>query len=143
MARYHIPSTPFAVRGGQIRDPFDHEQIVYGTQTLGAERTLIDNLFINGDGIVQGVSVGYGYDTPSTIRSEVAFTDGFRSSNMNFQDFSTTNADWVQRAGSSGRQQATGKTIATSPRVEPPTTCWSSAPASITPRPATPLNSSM
>jgi hypothetical protein len=105
-ARYHIPTTPFAVRAGQIRDPLDHEQLVFGTQTLGAERSLVDNLFLNGDGIVQGVSVGYGYDTESVIRSEVAFTDGFRSSNMNFQDFSTTNADW----GAAGRVEwkATG-----------------------------------
>src|SRR5205823_3692419 len=33
-ARYHVPHTPFALRAGQIRDPVDHEQIMYATRSL-------------------------------------------------------------------------------------------------------------
>jgi len=105
--RYHIPHTDFAVRAGQIRDPFDHEQIMFGTRTLTPERSIVNNVFINGDGVVKGASIGYGYDSDSFFRTEVAITDGMRNINTTFQDFPTNPANW----GAAGRVEVklTGK----------------------------------
>lgn len=98
-ARYHIPNTPFAVRGGQIRDPFDHEQIIFGTRTLTPERSIVNNVLAAGEGIVKGVSVGYGYDTNSPVRTEIAYTSGERNFDTTFQGFPTNPASW----GAAGR----------------------------------------
>jgi hypothetical protein len=98
-ARYHFPHTGFAVRGGQIRDPFDHEQIVFGTRTLTPERSIVNNVFANGDGVVKGASVSYGYDADSPVRTEIALTNGQRNFNTTFQTFPTNSADW----GAAGR----------------------------------------
>jgi hypothetical protein len=98
-ARYHIPHTDFAVRGGQIRDPFDHEQILYGTRSLTPERSIVNNVFANGDGIVKGASVSYGYDANSPVRTEIALTNGERNFSTTFQTFPTNTADW----GAAGR----------------------------------------
>ncbi len=98
-AKYQFSGTPFYVRAGQIRDPLDHEQIVFGPFLLTAERSLVNSLFSAGDGIVQGASVGY--DNNGPIRAELAITDGLRSANTDFQDFPATGipADW----GAAGR----------------------------------------
>ena len=77
---------------GQIRDPLDHEQIVFAAFSLTADRSLVDDLFAGVDGLVQGVSLGYQDDGP--FRAEAAFTDGLRSANTNFQDYPATGADW-------------------------------------------------
>src|SRR5262249_52760321 len=95
-ARYHFPDTPYAVRAGQIRNPFDHEQLTFATKSLTVDRSLVDDLFAGGEGLVQGVSLGY---ENGPIRAEVAFTDGLRSQNTNFQDFPTNNTNY----GFSGR----------------------------------------
>jgi len=97
--RYHIPNTPFAVRGGQIRDPFDHEQIIFGTRTLTPERSIVNNILAAGEGIVKGASVAYGYDTNSPVRTEIAFTSGERNFDTTFQGFPTNPASW----GAAGR----------------------------------------
>jgi len=93
-ARYHLPNTPWALRAGPIRDPFDHEEIIFGTRTLTPERSIVNNVFVNGDGVVKGASVAYGYDTNAPIRSEVAFTGGERNFNTTFQTFPTNSANW-------------------------------------------------
>lgn len=98
-ARYHIAGTPFAVRGGQIRDPFDHEQIIFGTKTMTPERSIVNNVLINGDGIVKGVSGEYGFDTDSPLRAALAFTGGMRNFDTTFQPFPTNPASW----GAAGR----------------------------------------
>jgi hypothetical protein len=98
-ARYHFPGTEFAVRAGNIRNPFDHEQIMFGTRTLTPERSIVNNVFANGDGVVKGASVSYGFDSDSFFRTEVAFTDGMRNFNTTFQDWPTNPANW----GAAGR----------------------------------------
>ena len=98
-ARYHFPNTPFAVRGGQIRDPVDHEQILYATRSLTPERSIVNNVLLNGDDIVKGASVSYGYDTNATVRTEVAFSSGERNFDTTFQTFPTNPATW----GAAGR----------------------------------------
>jgi hypothetical protein len=98
-ARYHIPDTPFAVRGGQIRDPVDHEQIMYATHSLTPGRSIVNNVLLNGDDIVKGVSVSYGYDGDYPFRTEIAFTSGERNFDTTFQQFPTNPASW----GAAGR----------------------------------------
>jgi hypothetical protein len=79
-----------AVKAGQLKNPLDHEQIVSSKYQLAAERTLIAGVFVNGDDYVQGVSLVM--DNGGALRGEVAFTDGIRSQNQNFQDFPSTTA---------------------------------------------------
>jgi hypothetical protein len=92
--RYHIHNTQFAIEGGQIRDPLDHEQIMFATQTMTVDRSIIDDLFAGGEGIVQGVDVSYGYDNDGCVHARAAFTHGLRNNNVTFQDFPTNVANW-------------------------------------------------
>ncbi len=92
--RYHIPNTPFAIRAGQIRNPLDHEQIIFATKSLTPERSIVNNVLLNGDDIVKGASIGYGFDTPSIWRVEAAITSGQRNFDTDFQPFPTNTADW-------------------------------------------------
>lgn len=98
-ARYHFAGTDLAARAGQIRDPFDHEQLLFATKSLTPERSIVNNVLANGDGIVKAASVEYGYDAPSPIRGALAFTGGERSMDTTFQDFSTNTQSW----GAAGR----------------------------------------
>jgi hypothetical protein len=98
-ARYHIPGTPFAIRAGQIRDPVDHEQILYATKSLLPDRSIVNNVLLNGDDIVKGASISYGFDTDSVWRTEVAITSGERNFDTSYQQFPTNTANW----GASGR----------------------------------------
>ena len=92
--RYHIPKTPFALRAGQIRDPADHESYLFGTRSLAPERSIVNNVLANGDNIVKGAAVDYGYDTPSPFRTEVGYTGGMRNTDTTFQTFPTNTASW-------------------------------------------------
>ena len=98
-ARYHIPKTPFAFRAGQIRDPVDHEQIIYATKSLTPGRSIVNNVLLNGDDIVKGASVSYGYDGNNPFRTEIAITSGERNFDTTFQQFPTNTANW----GAAGR----------------------------------------
>jgi hypothetical protein len=93
-ARYHFPGTPFAVEAGQIRDPLDHEQILFATKSMTPDRSIVNNVFLNGDDIVKGAELSYGYDGDSPIRDAVAITSGQRNFDTDFQDYPTNSADW-------------------------------------------------
>ncbi len=93
-ARYHIPNTPFALEAGQIRDPVDHEQIVFATKSLTPGRSIVNNVLLNGDNIVKGASLSYGYDGNYPFRTEVAFTSGERNFDTDFEQFPTNSANW-------------------------------------------------
>ena len=99
-AKYHIPGTDFYIKGGQIKDPLAHEQIMSSKYQMAIERSLQDDLFANGDAFVQGATVIY-YNKQSPLRVEAGVTDGLKSANTNFQDFPNTGvtADW----GAAGR----------------------------------------
>lgn len=98
--RYHIPNTRFAVRAGNIRDPLDHEQLVFATRSLTPERSIVNNVVLNGDNIVKGVTFAFGYDRPrpgagdSPVRFEAGYTGGMRNFDTNFQGFPTNPASW-------------------------------------------------
>jgi hypothetical protein len=81
----------WAIKGGQIKDPFAHESLVSSKRFLAADRTLLTDVFTGGDNYVQGVSGQY---TRDALQAEVAFTDGTNSPNDNFQDFPTNNWDF-------------------------------------------------
>ncbi|HEY2586550.1 MAG TPA: hypothetical protein VGI81_12370 [Tepidisphaeraceae bacterium] len=103
--RYHLPNTPFAIRAGNIRDPLDHEQILFGTRSLTPERSIVNNVLLGGDNIVKGVTFSFGYDRPtpngdySPVRVEAGYTNGMRNTDTNFQGFPTNPATW----GAAGR----------------------------------------
>lgn len=94
-ARYHIPDTPFAAEGGQIRDPVDHEQIMYATQSMTPERSIVNNVLLNGDNIVKGVDFTYGYDGEIyPWRAQAALTSGMRNFDTTFQGWPVNPATW-------------------------------------------------
>ena len=93
-ARYRLHDTNFAIEVGQVRNPLDHEQILFATQSMTTERSFIDDVFANGEGFVKGVKLGYGYDMPSPVRGEVAFSSGMRNYDTTFQQFPTNSADY-------------------------------------------------
>ena len=80
--RYQIPTTPFFIRAGQIKDPVLHDQIVSSRYQQSAERSLTADYFTNGDAFTQGVTLIY--DPNSFIRTEAGVNHGMRSANTNF-----------------------------------------------------------
>ena len=99
-AKYHFGNTPFAIRAGQFKDPLDHEQLEASRNFAPIERTIVDDTFANGEGFIQGVSLLY-EPADKNVRGEVAFTDGLRNFNNNFEDYPTAgnSADY----GAAGR----------------------------------------
>jgi hypothetical protein len=93
-ARYHIPRTPFAIEAGNLRDPVDHEQIMFATKLMTPERSIVNNVLLNGDDIVKGVEFAYGYDTPSALRGLFAVTSGERNFDTDFEDYPVNSANW-------------------------------------------------
>jgi hypothetical protein len=85
-ARYKMGD--WAVKGGQLKDPFAHESMTSSKRLLAAERTILNNIFTGGDNFVQGVTLAY--DSRGPLRAEVAYTDGNNQANRNFQDFPTS-----------------------------------------------------
>ena len=86
--KYQFDHTPFAVRAGQFKDPFDHEQLLTSRLYAPAERSLTNDVFANGEGFIKGVSLIY--DPATFIRAEGAFTGGLRNTGTNFQQYPTT-----------------------------------------------------
>ncbi len=85
--KYHFANTPWYVRGGQFKESLLHDQIVSSRYQQSTERSLIADIFANGDAFTQGVSVIW--DPKTSIRADVGFTHGIRSANTDFQDFPT------------------------------------------------------
>jgi hypothetical protein len=92
--RYHFPGTVFAVEAGNIRDPADHESFLYATKSLTPERSIVNNVLLNGDNIVKAVELTAGYDNPGYLRGSFAFTGGERDFNTTFQNYPTNPASW-------------------------------------------------
>lgn len=90
--KYHFAGTPWFVRGGQFKESFLHDQIVSSRYQQSTERSLIADIFANGDAFTQGVSLIW--DPASNIRTDVGFTDGMRSANTDFQEFPTGNFNY-------------------------------------------------
>jgi hypothetical protein len=85
--KYKFPGTDFYVKGGQIKDPLLHDQIVSSRYQQSAERSLTADIFANGDAFTEGVTLIY--DPKSFIRTEAGVNHGIRSANTNFLDPTT------------------------------------------------------
>lgn len=88
--KYRFHDTPFYIWAGQIKDPVEHDQIVSSRYQHGIERSLIGDIFFNGDAFTEGV-VGI-YDAGKALRVSAGVNHGMRSANTNFFDFPTQNA---------------------------------------------------
>lgn len=93
-AKYHFDNSPWAIKGGQFKNPLDHEQLISDKYQLAADRTYTEDILANSNGFVQGVSAIWDPGHEAPLRAEVAFTDGYASFNQSFQDFPTTNANY-------------------------------------------------
>ena len=88
--KYRINGGDFYIKGGQIKDPLLHDQIVSSRYQQSTERSLIADIFANGDAFTEGATLIY--DPKSWVRAEGGITHGLRSANTNFLDFPNTNA---------------------------------------------------
>ncbi len=88
--KYRINGGDFYVKGGQIKDPLLHDQIVSSRYQQSTERSLIADIFANGDGFTEGATLIY--DPKSWVRAEGGVHHGIRSANTNFLDYPNTNA---------------------------------------------------
>jgi hypothetical protein len=83
---------PWAIEGGQFRDPFSHENLLSGPNQLTVDRSLMTDVFAGGDNYVQGVTALYQADN---WHGQAAFTDGARNNfDQNFEDFPASNANF-------------------------------------------------
>jgi hypothetical protein len=90
--KYHIPKTDFYLKGGQIKDPVEHDQIVSSRYQQSDERSLTGDIFFNGDAFTEGATVIY--DPKTFIRAEAGVNHGMRSANTNFLDNPTNVYDF-------------------------------------------------
>jgi len=86
--KYQFDHSPFAIRAGQFKDPFDHEQLLASKYYAPVERSLTNDLFANAEGFVKGVTLVY--DPGTFIRAEGGFTGGLRNYWTNFEQYPTT-----------------------------------------------------
>jgi hypothetical protein len=82
-----LPGSDFYVKGGQLKDPLLHDQIVSSRYQQSTERSLTADIFANGDAFTEGATLIW--DPKSFIRTEGGITHGLRSANTNFLDFPT------------------------------------------------------
>jgi len=83
--KYHIPSTPFAIKAGELKDPLLHEQMVDTRYQQGTERSLSGDIFANGDAFTEAVT--FIYDPQTDFRTETGVNHGMRGANTNFEDY--------------------------------------------------------
>ncbi|HSU66585.1 MAG TPA: hypothetical protein VLJ39_06925, partial [Tepidisphaeraceae bacterium] len=90
--KYNFHKTPFYIKAGQIKDPVLHDQIVSSRYQDSAERSLIADIFANGDAFTEGVT--FIVDPNSWFRTETGVNHGMRSANTNFLDTPTNALNW-------------------------------------------------
>ena len=90
--KYNFHDTPWYIKGGQIKDPLLHDQVVSSRYQQSAERSLTADIFANGDAFTKGVTLIY--DNKGWFRAEGGVNDGLRSANTNFQDAPTNPFDY-------------------------------------------------
>ncbi|HZN64942.1 MAG TPA: porin [Tepidisphaeraceae bacterium] len=95
-------SKDFAIRVGQFKDPFAHEEITSSKRQLAVDRSMANEVLAGGQtDWVQGVSLIWD-DGPEglPLRAEVVYHDGLNSDNTNFTDtggssfFGAANPNW-------------------------------------------------
>lgn len=89
--KYRFHDTHWYIQAGQIKDPVEHDQIVSSRYQHGIERSLIGDIFFNGDAFTEGATIIYDQGKDGPFRAQAGVNHGMRSANTNF--FSTeTNA---------------------------------------------------
>ena len=111
-AKYRIPDTNIYIKGGQIKDPLAHEQIVSSKYQVAVERSLQADIFANGDAYVKGASIQY-FDKNGPVRAELAYTGGLKAPTPISRTFPTRGIPptGAGRLAWSGRRWATGPHI--------------------------------
>ena len=84
--QYHIPTTGFSLKLGQIKDPVLHDQITSSRYQQSAERSLTADVFTNGDSFTEGATILW-TSPHDIIHTEVGVNHGMRSANTNFLDY--------------------------------------------------------
>ena len=74
----------FAVKLGQYKEFIYHEQSVSAAKQLLVDRSLLNEVLNGGESYVQGVDLLW--DPGANLHADIGFTDGYKSSNTNFQD---------------------------------------------------------
>lgn len=89
-AKYHFTGSDFYVRGGQIRDPLIHDEIIGNTRQQAVERPIASDIFANAEGFTEAVTAIY--DPKTWVRAEGGINHGLRSGNTSFLDYPNSNA---------------------------------------------------
>jgi hypothetical protein len=90
--KYHFHGTPWYVKAGQLKDPLLHDQIVSSRYQQSAERSLIADIFANGDAFTEGATLIY--DPDSWYRFEGGINQSLRGANTNFLDYPTNSFNY-------------------------------------------------
>ncbi len=104
-ARYRVPTTPFYIKAGQLKDPLLHEQIVDTRYQQVAERSVSADIFANGDDYTEAVTFSYDPGPSAVIRAEAGVNHGMRSANTNFLDYPNNGAYNAFNYGVVGRAE--------------------------------------
>lgn len=92
--KFRFHDTPFYVWAGQIKDPVNHDQIVSSRYQHGVERSLIGDIFFNGDAFTEGATFIYDPGAKGPLRAQVGVNHGMRAANTNFFDNPTNLFDY-------------------------------------------------
>ena len=90
--KYRFHDTPFYIQAGQIKDPVEHDQIVSSRYQHGIERSLIGDIFFNGDAFTEAAVLIFDQGKDGPLRMAAGVNHGMRSANTNFFDYPTQNA---------------------------------------------------
>lgn len=86
---------PVSVQFGQFKNYFGHEQMASSRKLFAADRSLANDVFLNGDNFVQGIGLLYNEGSRGgPLKAYFAFHDGNNEANRNFQDFPTNKWDY-------------------------------------------------
>jgi hypothetical protein len=107
----------WAVKLGQWKDNWTHEETVSSTNQLAVDRSLLNELIGGGQtDYVQGIALLY-HPRESEVRAEFAFIDGYSSKNTDFQDDPSSAGTALIGVGSAGLGEQ-GDNFGLSGRVE-------------------------
>ena len=90
--KYRFHETHWYVQAGQLKDPVEHDQIVSSRYQHGIERSLIGDIFFNGDAFTEAALLTYDQGKDGPFRGSIGINHGMRSANTNFFDYPNQNA---------------------------------------------------
>lgn len=102
--KYHIPTTGFSLKLGQIKDPVLHDQIASSRYQHSAERSLTADVFANGDAFTEGATILW-TSPHDIIHTEAGVNHGMRSANTNFLDYPNNSSYNQFNYGFAGRAE--------------------------------------